>query len=42
MYPVSSKKWAKIKIALSVQIEKCAKCLQRQYIPIYSNPKLKL
>ena len=25
-----------LKIALSVQIEKCAKYLQRQYIPIYS------
>ena len=30
------RKCAKIKIAPSVQIEKCAKYLQHQYIPIYS------
>ena len=36
IYLVSLRKCAKIKIALSVQIEKCAKYLQHQYIPIYS------
>ena len=40
IFPVSSKKCAKIKIALSVQIEKCAKYLQCQYIPIYNNLSL--
>ena len=42
IFPVSSRKCAKIKIALSVQIEKCAKYLQRQYIPIYSIPIMKV